>query len=67
MVTVIIPARNEPLLNKTIEWLYESSGGEIEVIVSLDEPQDVDSRAVVLNHDKPAGRRKGINEAAQQL
>ena len=65
MVTVIIATRNEPLLNKTIEWLYDSAGGEIEVIVSLDEPQDVDERAVVIKNDKPVGRRVGINKAAR--
>ena len=65
MVTVIIPARNEPLLNKTIEWLYESKGGEIEIIVVLDAEQEVDKRAVVIKNGTPLGRRVNINTAAK--
>ena len=35
-VSVLIPARNEPFLNKTIKCVLQSAVGEVEVIVLLD-------------------------------
>jgi len=65
MISVIIPARNEVYLNKTIENLYKNARGEIEVIVVLEgESAKVDSRARVIPHMNPLGRRVGMNEAA---
>ena len=65
MVSVLITARNESQLNRTIESLYETAEAGIEVIVSLDEPQEVDSRAIAIHHTSPVGRRIGTNEAAK--
>lgn len=65
MISVIIPARKEPYLNRTIKNLYENAVGDIEVIVVLDgEKSHVDSRARVIYHSEPQGRRIGMNEAA---
>ena len=35
-LSVIIPARNEPFLNKTVDGLFENAEEEIEIIVMLD-------------------------------
>ena len=35
-VSVIVPSRNEIFLNKTVEDLFRTATGEIEVIVILD-------------------------------
>lgn len=65
MISVIIPARQEPYINKTIESLYDNASGEIEVIVILDgENADIDSRAKVILHPAPLGRRVCMNEGA---
>ena len=65
MISVIIPARQEPYINKTIESLYDNASGEIEVIVVLDgENADIDPRAKVILHPVPLGRRVGMNEGA---
>lgn len=63
MVSVMITARNEPQLNRTIESLYKTAEGEIEVMVSLDEPPEiaVDGRAIKSSHSSPVGRRRGFN------
>jgi glycosyltransferase involved in cell wall biosynthesis len=67
MITVIIPARQEPYINKTIQSLYDNAVGEIEVIVVLDgEKADIDSRAEIIFHPQPLGRRTGMNEAARK-
>ena len=64
MISIIIPARQEPYINKTIESLYDNASGEIEVIVVLDgENTDIDSRAKVILHPMPLGRRVSMNEA----
>ena len=65
MISAIIPARQEPYINKTIESLYDNALGEIEVIVVLDgEAAPVDERAKVIFHPKPLGRRVCMNEGA---
>ena len=65
MISIIIPARQEPYINKTIESLYNNASGEVEVIVILDgEVAPVDERAKVIFHPKPLGRRISMNEGA---
>ena len=65
MISVIIPARQEPYINETIRSLYNNASGEIEVIVVLDgEAAPIDKRAKVIFHPKPLGRRVSMNEAA---
>lgn len=78
MLSVIIPARNEIFLNKTIQDLLEKSRGEIEVIAVLDGywPQEnirefwstpaiiEDPRVIYLHKGKAMGMRQAINSAA---
>lgn len=64
-VSVIIAARNEPQLNRTISNLFDTADGDIEVVVSLDVEQEVDKRAIVIHNDAPVGRRVGFNRAAK--
>ena len=67
MISVIIPARQEPYINKTIESLYDNATGEIEVIVILEgERVEIDPRAKVIFHPNPMGRRVGMNEAVKE-
>ena len=69
-VSVIIPARNEPYLQNTIDDLYAKAGGEIEVIVVLDGwwPKEALSEylsLVVLHKNANLGMRAAINDAAR--
>jgi cephalosporin hydroxylase len=69
MISVIIPARNEFLLKKTIESTLESARGDIEIIAVLDgywpEPPIIDDKRVTLiHHTEPVGQRAAVNEAA---
>lgn len=69
MVTVIIPARDEVYLQKTIESILSAAEGEIEIIAILDgywpEPIIPDNpRVTLVHHTQPIGQRPAINEAA---
>ena len=69
MISVIIPARNERFLQKTISDLLAKAKGDIEVIAVLDgywpPVQLVDHKnLVILHRGKPRGMRLGINDAA---
>ena len=68
MVSIVIPARNERFLGKTIEDLLAKAHGEIEIIPILDgywpDPPIVnDPRVVLLHRGKSRGMRNGINSA----
>lgn len=68
MVSIVIPARNERFLGKTIEDLLAKAQGEIEIIPILDgywpDPPIVDDpRVVLLHRGKSRGMRNGINSA----
>jgi len=68
MLSVILPARNEPYLQKTINSLLENATGEIEVIAVLDgywpdPPIDDDKRVVLIHRSEARGMRAGINSA----
>lgn len=69
MISVIIPARNEFLLGRTINSILESAEGEIEVIAILDgywpEPIKDDPRVILIHHTNPVGQRAGVNEAVR--
>ena len=39
-ISVIIPARNEPFLQKTVDDVFEKAHGDLEVIVILDGGND---------------------------
>jgi len=70
MISIIIPARQEKYLQKTIESILSAAEGEIEIIAILDgywpEPsiQD-DSRIMLIHHTEAIGQRPAINEAAR--
>jgi glycosyltransferase involved in cell wall biosynthesis len=70
-LSIIIPARNEIFLGKTIENLLENLQGNTEIIVVLDGynvpvpkiPND--SRVTVIGHTTSVGQRAACNEAAR--
>jgi glycosyltransferase involved in cell wall biosynthesis len=68
MISVLIPARNEFLLGKTIDSILESAEGDIEIIAVLDgywpEPIRDDPRVTLIHH-KSIGQRAAVNEAAR--
>lgn len=72
MVSIIIPARNEVYLERTIRNILENAEGEIEVIVILDgykpDPQiDVSDDRVIFHHfEESIGQRAAVNYGAKQ-
>lgn len=68
MTSVIIPARDEIHLNRTIENLLANATGNIEIITVLDGYEcDVmkDTKIKVIKHKEPLGLRVAMNEAAR--
>lgn len=64
MLSIIIPARNEKYLNKTVEDLLSKAEGEIEIIEILDGYWDApidDPRVKVIHRGKAMGMRAAIN------
>jgi len=69
-VSIIIPSRNEPYLQKTIDSLLNSAHGDIEIIVILDgywpNPIIKDNLKVILIHNSESkGMRASINAGAR--
>lgn len=68
MISIIIPARNEIFLEKTIKDLLAKAVGEIEIIPILDGywPTEIveDPRVIYLHRGEARGMRDGINSAA---
>lgn len=69
-VTVIIPARNEPYLSKTVDDLFEKATSAIEVITILDGYWPVPqlpkhNNLIQLHFGKSKGMRDGINAAVE--
>ena len=68
MVTIIIPSRNEPYLQKTILDILKKAVGEIEVIAILDgywptaEEMVDDERVKYIHYGTPRGMRNAINK-----
>jgi|GEM_PF-1007236 len=67
-LTVVIPARNEEFLQKTIEQVLKGAVEPIEVIAVLDGywPQPAikdDPRVVLLHYSEAIGQRQAINQA----
>jgi len=65
-VSVVIPARNEPFLQKTIDDVLAKSKGNIEVITILDgfwpsPPLRDDSRVTIIHRGSAQGMRPAIN------
>lgn len=66
LLSVIIPARNEQYLQRTVEGLLANSAGPVDVTVVLDGylPElRPDKRVTVIHHPKALGMRPSINEA----
>ena len=66
MLSVIIPARNEIYLEKTINDILSNAEGEIEIIVELDgyvpDPQIItDKRVTFIYHKENIGQRQCVN------
>lgn len=70
---IIVPARNEPYLIKTVDDIFAKARGEICVYVALEAyyPPEWDKttdkypgRVVTIHHGQPHGMRSSINQAA---
>ncbi len=69
-LSMLIPARNEIWLQKTIECVLAAAVEDIEVIAVLDgywpdPPVKDDPRVIVIHHTEAIGQRAAINEAAR--
>ncbi len=69
-LSVIIPARNEMFLKRTVDDVLAKSEANTEVIVISDgdwplEPLDDDPRVLLIRTGKPVGQREAINIAAR--
>jgi glycosyltransferase involved in cell wall biosynthesis len=69
-VSVLIPARNEKYLQRTIDGALASATGEVEVLVLLDgywpdPPLRADPRLTILHNDKPRGIGNATADMAQ--
>lgn len=70
LCSVIIPAREEPYLHKTIEDVFKKAKGPIEVIAVLDgywpePPLDDHDNLVLIHRTESQGMRAAINSAAR--
>jgi glycosyltransferase involved in cell wall biosynthesis len=66
-VSILIAARNEPYLQRTINSAFEKAEGEVEVIAVLDgyRPEIKDHKNLTLiYHPESIGQRPAINQAA---
>jgi len=69
-VTVIIPARNEEFLERTINDVLDKSEGNTDVIAILDGywpvvPIQDREKVTLVHHTTPIGQRAGVNEGAR--
>ena len=69
-LSILIPARNEMFLAKTIENILQNIRGNTEIIVVLDgqwaEPSIIDDpRVTIIYHNESVGQRKATNEACR--
>jgi glycosyltransferase involved in cell wall biosynthesis len=69
-LSILIPARNEEWLAKTVKNILENIRGKTEIIVVLDgawanPPIDQDPRVTVLYHPESVGQREGTNDACR--
>lgn len=68
-VSVIIPARNEPYLNRTVDEVFSKAAGDVEAIVVLDgykpeTPPKERTNLRLIHFDRSHGMRPAINAAA---
>lgn len=72
MVSIIIPAREEIYLEKTIRNILDNSEGEIEILIMLDgwmpnPPIHMnDNRVIFIHYPKSIGQRSAINEGVRR-
>lgn len=69
-LSILIPARNERWLTRTVRDVLEHAKGRTDVIVVLDgawpeEPLPLHPRLHVIYHPAPVGQRAAVNEAAR--
>lgn len=68
-VSILIAARNEQHLGRTVREVLDKARGDVEVIVVADgyEPEDLpqDPRVLTLRCIEPIGQRQAINKAAR--
>ena len=69
-LSILIPARNEMFLAKTVENILENIEADTEVIVILDgapadPPVPEDPRVTIIYHEESIGQRAATNEAAR--
>ena len=70
LISIIIPSRNDPWLQKTVTGIFEAAHATIEVIVVLDgywpdpilEPKP---NLTIIHRSQPLGMRSAINSAAR--
>ena len=71
-VSIIIPARNEKYLEKTLQDVLKAAKGDIEILAMLDgylpdPPIDMkDDRVVFYHYKEPIGQRQCINEGVKR-
>ena len=70
LLSVLIPARNEMFLDRTVRDLLSNMRGDTEIIVVLDgawadPPLAADPRLTVVYHPESVGQRAATNEAAR--
>jgi len=69
-VSIIIPARNERHLTKTVDDVFDKATGDIEVLVFLDGPTEFQLPAdrdslVLINNNEPRGLKTALNTLAK--
>jgi len=69
-LSIIIPARNEMFLQRTMDDIFENAEMDTEVIVILDgywpDPPIPDhERVIIVHHTKPIGQRAATNEGVK--
>src|SRR3990167_5764778 len=67
-LSILIPARSEEFLHKTIEDILKNIEGDTEVIAVLDgydQELPKDPRVTVIKHSQSIGQRAAQNEAAR--
>lgn len=70
MLSVLIAARNEKYLQKTLDDILANAEGDIEIIVVLDgywpeQPIPDNKKIILIHHTESIGQRQSINEAAK--
>lgn len=69
-LSILIPARNEMFLARTIENILENIEGDTEIIAVMDgywadPPIPQDKRVTIIHHEESIGQRAATNEAAR--